>query len=194
MGGETADILTEHWFGVEEFRIKSCWDLCVPEQHVRTILNDPMSILDWWPAVFMHGEVLEQPDDTLVGFTARFHTKGFLPHTFQFVASIVELTASGIVIKTTGDFDGMGTILISECNGKSKVTVEWRVWVKHPYIQPFLRILKPVFVWNHLWAMRQGRKGLESLLLGGGGRWQRAQQPTFPHNLAALRIPSKWRL
>jgi hypothetical protein len=193
-GDAFRSVIVNRWFAVENFTICSCWELDVPVSRVRFIVTEPMSILRWWPAVFMHGEVLEEPKDSLVGFAARFHTKGFLPHTFQFVATVVEQSDNKIIIATNGDFDGIGTILISEKGGHSSVEVEWCVSVDHPYVQPFLRILKPVFVWNHLWAMKQGRSGLNSAIFGKAENWQATQRPTFPHNLAALRVPSQWRL
>lgn len=193
-GAVVRSILAKRWFAVEDFRITSYWEVSVPVSRAKIILTDPMSILRWWPAVFLHGEILEDPEDTLIGFAARFHTKGFLPHTFQFVATIIEQTTDRIVVTTKGDFDGIGTIHISERNGQSRIAVEWRVSVDHPYVQPFLHILKPVFVWNHLWAMRQGKSGLEAVLTDENITWRSAQRPTFPHNLAALRVPSQWRL
>jgi hypothetical protein len=187
-------VLTRRWFKSEEFGITSHWELDVPEPQIRFILTDPMSILHWWPAVFLHGDVLQNPKGGLIGFSARFHTKGFLPHTFQFVATVIEHASNRIVIETRGDFNGIGTIRIIERGQQSLVVVDWRVSVDHPYMQPFMRVLKPVFVWNHLWAMRQGRAGLEILLSDKTRKRQLVQRPTFPHNFVALRIPSQWRI
>lgn len=178
-------------FAIEEFCICTSWHLDVPHERITFVVTDPMSILQWWAPVFLRGEVLGNQNAPQDGFRARFQTKGFLPHTFQFIAEIKRQDAHHLTITTSGDFDGVGTIDVTPQGAQTKVDVEWRVRVDHPYMQPFLKLLKPVFVWNHKWAMRQGQQGLESFVLQGAGS---LKGPTFPHNLPVMRSPMSWRL
>ena len=190
-----------HSIGKSSFDIRSKWAIDAPLSELQVIISDPMSILTWWSSVFIDGEALNAQDKNspkgrqdIRGFRARFYTKGFLPHAFQFIARIEELSPNHLVIETEGDFKGIGTIKLKECDGCAVVDVHWSVTVVHPYLWPFLRILKPVFVWNHLWAMRRGRQGLIEFIKQECTPDRPFQKPTFPHNLAFFRTPRQWRV
>ena len=163
---------------------------------VRAIVDDPLSIRDWWSAVFMDVHELNEGNENRDGYTVKCFTKGFLPHSFQFVARIKALTPDEMTIETHGDFDGVGTIELSARDNATLVSVEWRVNVHQPYIRPLLRVFKPIFVWNHLWAMRQGRLGLGEYLQQRKLQHPTGpiQRPTFPHNLQIFQSPAKWRV
>ncbi len=189
-------LLSFPWFKPEPFLIRSEWEVEAPVSEVRAIVEEPLLIKDWWPAVFMDVQEINAGLESGDGYTVKCFTKGFLPHSFQFVATIKSLTSDKLIIVTQGDFEGKGTIEIAEKSNVTSVNVEWQVSVHQPYIKSLLRILKPIFVWNHLWAMRQGRIGLEKFLR------QRQQahhvkairRPTFPHNMPGFRRPAKWRV
>lgn len=176
----------------EHFEIFSQWQINARAEELKPLLSNPMSILQWWSSVFVEGEMLSSAH--CKDFKARFFTKGFLPHTFQFVAWIEEESDNEITIKTDGDFGGVGKIRLHERHSVSIIDVRWSVTVKHPYIWPFLRVLKPVFVWNHLWAMSQGRKGLEAYMGQTGAQGFVQPKPTFPHNLDYFSKPRHWRV
>ncbi len=177
-----------------DFCIRSDWLLNANIQRVRNVLNDPMSVLVWWSSVFIAGDALPETETGSPNFRARFHTKGFLPHSFHFVAEIIETSPQRLVIRTSGDFDGVGTISIEPSDFRTRAKVEWQVNVSQPYIRPFLRVFRRVFEWNHLWAMRQGQVGLEAYLQADTAPDSPILRPTFPHNFEALRIPSRWRI
>ena len=183
-------------FRPEPFSIRSKWNIDAPVTEVRAVFENPLSILDWWSSVFLAGEAIEPVGATSGAFQAKFYTKGFLPHTFQFLATISSLEEDRLVISTSGDFDGVGTIVLLEKGEQTLVTVEWQVIVNQPYILPFLFILKPVFVWNHIWAMRQGRLGFEAALARNklNGSIVKYPASTFPHNFSFLRNPRRWRV
>lgn len=179
----------------EPFLLTTNWILDFPIEELRSVLEDPLAISRWWSAVFMQVQEIEAGRSDRQGYTVRCHTKGFLPHSFQFLATITDLRADRIVIMTQGDFDGTGTIDLQQRGQSTNVSVEWRVHVGHPYIQPFLRVLKPVFSWNHRWAMRQGYLGLERALRNRSrASALKPNSPTFPHNLPGFRNVSKWRV
>jgi len=187
--------------GTQSFDIRSKWTIDAPLPDLQVIVSDPMSILIWWSSVFIDGEALSVKNqghsngqDDFRGFKARFYTKGFLPHAFQFIARVEEHSPNHLVIKTEGDFKGVGTIMLREFEGRALVSVHWSVTVVHPYLWPFLRILKPIFVWNHLWAMRRGRQGLIEFVKRNHAADRPFQTPTFPHNLAFFRTPRQWRV
>jgi len=179
------------------FEIGSEWVLRARARDVVELLSEPLAITQWWSSVFMAGEIIERGDAFGVGCTVRLHTKGLLPHTFQFVARIAESDGRDrMVIVTRGDFEGRGELHLVQRGDDVHVTIDWTVDVRKPWIRPLLGLFKPVFIANHRWAMRQGRIGLERELQ----RRARSREdvplstgtPTFPHNLAFMRTRFRW--
>lgn len=150
----------------------------------------------WWGRVFLHIDELRAGDQNGEGRAFKCHTKGFLPYSLQFTASVDLRSANRVVFTMKGDFDGQATIHALERDGMTRVRVNWAFSLCHPRLKYFAPLLRPVFVWNHRWAMRQGHRGLQDMLRSRRGRTARLsfRQPTFPHNISALRIPAKWRV
>ncbi len=180
----------------ESFLVTSAWELNHPVAKLRSVIHDPLAITRWWSPVFLYVEEIDRGGVNREGFRLRCFTKGLLPHTFQFIANISEVSDDQLVVRTEGDFNGVGTIRLSPQDQTTRVFVEWTVDVCQPYIRPFLKILKPVFVWNHQWAMRQGKNGLERMLDADNfkDRASRRARPTFPHNLKWFQRPARWRV
>lgn len=180
----------------EPFLVRTIWQLDHPVDELRVVLRDPLAITQWWAPVFLHAETVDEGDSERAGYAMRCFTKGFLPHSFQFVARIANVDQDRLVIETEGDFDGVGTIALASTGPGTEAEVTWSVSVTQPYLRPFLKVFKPVFVWNHRWAMRQGQKGLARLMQDRtvGEREFRPAAPTFPHNLKWFRTPQRWRI
>ena len=179
------------------FDVVSTWVLDGSPEEIIQVFNDPMSLTRWWSTVFMRGEMISQGARDRVGLTARFYTKGLLPHTFQFTAAIEKVQGdSAMRIRTWGDFDGQGDISVTPVNDETHATIRWRVNVHQPYIRWLIYIFKPVFVANHRWAMRRGCEGLQAEIR----RRRKAvapcetphMRPTFPHNLTLLQDRFRW--
>lgn len=179
------------------FGLDSHWHLNADIGELRAIVADPLSLARWWSAVFMRAEVMEPGGDGFEGMTVRFHTKGLLPHTFQFAARIVRAGEDELAIEIQGDFVGGAAIRTRSAPGGVHVHIAWRVLVRQPYIRPFLRIFHPIFAANHRWAMRRGHEGLEQEIIRRrrGSRdavSAAAQTPAFPHNLFLVRRAFRW--
>lgn len=172
------------------FEIKSEWVLFASKEEVFAIVGDPALLPLWWGAVFMRVEFLTDVRTTSEGCLVRLYTKGLLPHTFEFIARISSADGDRfMVVETMGDFKGRGDIEIIDQGEIQTLTFRWRVLVSQPYIRPFLKVLKPVFVFNHRWAMRQGRRGLQEAIdvCRKGEELRTLQVPSFPHNLPFIR-------
>lgn len=173
------------------FDIETHWSLDGSPDEIIRILEDPMSLTRWWSPVFMRGELLSGGDVASVGLTARFFTKGLLPHTFQFTARIDRIDRDAAMrIRTWGDFDGRGDITLAAAGTRTNVTIRWQVVVHQPYIRWLIRLMKPIFVANHRWAMRRGYEGLQAEIHQrrdyGHASEKTIRRPTFPHNLALV--------
>lgn len=182
----------------ETFRLESNWEIDASRRELLAVSRDPLSLASWWSAVFLRAELIEPGDPDRLGLTVRFHTKGLLPHTFQFTARITRVDPRGAVrIDTWGDFDGTCAVELRRSASGMAIGVVWQVNVRQPYIRPLVRLLRPAFAANHRWAMRRGREGLEAeirrrrqgIAVRSGVAWQ---TPTFPHNLGLVRRMFRW--
>lgn len=176
--------------------MKSEWILDARKEEILRIFDDPLSLTRWWAPVFMRGELISGGENE-VGLTARFYTKGLLPHTFQFTARIDRLDERReLRILTWGDFDGHCCINLSEAGESARVRIRWRTVVHQPYIRSLVRLFKPVFVANHRWAMRRGCEGLQAEIWERRNSNQKTVQPvakpTFPHNLGLVQKRFSW--
>ena len=181
-----------------EFELRSSWALDAEVGELLRVFDDPMSLTNWWSTVFMRGEIMSEGDDQNVGMTARFFTKGLLPHTFQFTARIDRIEdADAILIRTWGDFDGHCDIVLSDGAGCALIHIRWQVTPHQPYIRRLIRLFRPIFVANHRWAMRRGREGLQQEVLRRRHQQDTTagigfRKPTFPHNLAFVQRRFSW--
>lgn len=182
----------------EAFCLVSNWAIDATRRELLAIMREPLSLASWWSSVFLRAELIEPGGPDLLGLTVRLHTKGLLPHTFQFTARVAHVDRHGALsIDTWGDFEGVGTVELCRSASGTAIGIVWRVRVRQPYLRPFLHLLKPVFAANHRWAMRRGREGLEAeirrrrqgIAVRPGVAWQ---TPTFPHNLDVTRRMFRW--
>jgi hypothetical protein len=181
----------------EVFHLQSRWRVDGTKTEVFEITGDPAHLADWWGAVFMRVDILSAETSTVEGCLVRLYTKGWMPHTFHFLARV--MLADGdqdMTIETLGDFKGVGRISLTDLGEAQDITIDWHVFVAHPLLKPVLRLLKPVFVANHRWAMRKGREGLQAEIhrrRGGDSAREPLQTPTFPHNFLPFRNKAKLR-
>ncbi|MEO9613700.1 MAG: SRPBCC family protein [Nitratireductor sp.] len=176
---------------IPDFDIETHWRLEARPEELTAIVLDPELIHRWCPTVFMGSELVARGDADGCGMTIRLYTKGFLPHSFFFVAQVVDLVPHrSMTIAVSGDFDGTGFLTVEpRPGGICLARLHWRVRIAHPYVRRFVRIFHPVLVANHKWAMRRAHRLLQQEVL----RRRRlsnafaAAKPTFPHNLALVR-------
>ena len=164
-------------------------------EEVAHILNLPLELPNWWPAVYL--DVQKQVD----GDTDVYHlfTKGWLPYTikWRFVETEKELPHR-IVLEASGDLEGRGTWTLSQQGEEAHVSFDWQIDAEKPLFRYFSFILKPIFSFNHHWAMRQGRKSLILELARIRSGLDRLDAPipplaTFPHRRFYRERRKKWK-
>lgn len=129
---------------------------------VADVLGDPLALPRWWPAVYLRAEQLEPPDARGVGRRVALHTKGWLPYTLRWQFVVVESRYPyGFTLMAEGDLHGEGVWTFEQEGHLVNITYDWRIRADRPLIRSLSFLLKPVFEWNHRWAMRQGEKSLE---------------------------------
>lgn len=175
------------------FEINSCWDIDVNISELDFVIDEPRLITNWWAAVFLKVEILGGSYYSDEGLKVRLWTKGLMPHSFKFLARVFhDKTKNQVMVKTDGDFNGIGTISISPIGrNQSQIHINWRTCVNNHYLYPLMMLVKPIFIANHKWAMRRGEQGIKQELLHRKSTHQnniRAQQkPSFPHSLFVVK-------
>jgi hypothetical protein len=170
-----------------DFDIVTRWRLDARPEELTAIVLAPELLHLWCGSVFMHAELVENGRADGLGMTIRLHTKGFMPHSFFFVAKIVGLVPHRFMrIAVRGDFEGIGELSVEPdgvdaCDAR----LHWRTCVRHPRLRPFVSPLRPVFVWNHKWAMRRAHRLIQAEIdrRRGATRQPVRSRPVFPHNL-----------
>lgn len=93
-----------------EFDITHNWTLKAQPEELTGIVLDSSLLHKWGRRIFMRSEILEQGDETGLGMRIRLHSKGWLPHTFLLVATIVDLEPhKWMTVQVEGYLTGMAT-------------------------------------------------------------------------------------
>ena len=181
------------------FRLTSRWLLSGEVDEAIRIFHDMETMVDWWAAAFMRMEVVEPGGPESLGKVVRLHTKGLLPHTFQFLARVraVDLK-DAVAIEVRGDFRGSALVVAHKVGDLLELTFDWRIEVEHEWISKLAPFFRPIFAWNHRWVMRHGRDGFQREIYRRRGvptpeLPSVRTGPTFPHSFRFVRELYGWR-
>ena len=175
---------------LSEYHVVTNWRVRARAGEVQEILGDCESWTRWWRAAFLRVEELFPGDDRCLGKVGRVHSKGWLPYTlrFQFRISDCQQEPERVTIAVTGDFEGRCICACEPCSEGVSSTFDWQVLVRKPFVRYLSWAFKPVFRANHLWVMRQERRGLELELARRRVEGSplivpipAAREPTFPY-------------
>ena len=107
-----------------------------------------------------------------IGQSYRLLTRGKLPYRLRWDARIVQTRRPhSFTVEATGDFVGRGIWTFTERANDLKISFDWRLRAEKPLLRYCSFLLKPLFRWNHRWAMARGEDGLrQELSLRGEDR------------------------
>lgn len=138
------------------------WDVPAPPEWVYELLSRPRDYPAWWGDVFLEGEGDAGP--AAVGKRARLVTRGRLPYRLRWeLVCMAAHAPRTLVSRICGDFDGEGVWTIVAADGGTRVVLEWRVEVRKPLVRRLTPLLRPLFAWNHRWAMARGQERIVAL-------------------------------
>jgi hypothetical protein len=122
------------------------------------------------------------------GKRARLVTRGFLPYRLRWELECVEaVPARTLVSRLSGDFEGEGIWTFDPRGTGTRVTLEWRPVVTKPLVRHLTPLLRPLFEWNHRWAMRRGEERIAALLRDGASGEPAEPVEAGTHALAPVR-------
>ena len=144
------------------YRFVDEWLVPASPEWVYALLSCPRGYPEWWGTAFLEGE--GDPGSAAPGKRARLLTRGRLPYRLRWELTCVEATApSRLVSRIEGDFVGEGIWTISPADGGTRAALEWNVEVRKGLVRHLTPVLRPLFAWNHRWAMARGLESITAL-------------------------------
>jgi uncharacterized protein YndB with AHSA1/START domain len=142
-----------------QYRFVTNWTVEATPEEVFEILQDAERLPAWWPSVYRSVRTVPLED----GSKKRLlETQGWLPYRLRWEARVVEHEPPRLLgIRASGDFEGRGLWTLGEIGTSTRVRYEWSVRAEKPLLRRLSFALKPLFAWNHRWAMERGRESLE---------------------------------
>lgn len=140
------------------------WDVRAPIEEVFQAIAEVRAYPAWWKPVYMETEADGPPT---VGRRSTQHFKGRLPYTLRTRSEIVRLEAPNLIeTRVEGDLSGRGLWTFTRSDGGTHVRFDWRVNADRPLLRYLTPILRPLFRWNHGWAIARAQEGLEPYAQG----------------------------
>ena len=131
------------------------WDVDAPQEVVYDVVADARTYPEWWRPVYLSVEGDEK--------VTQHHFKGRLPYTLKMRAEMVrEDRPRQFEVSVDGDLRGKGVWTFAPgVGGRTHVRWDWIVFADRPLLRYFTPILRPLFRWNHSWAVARAREQLE---------------------------------
>ena len=138
------------------------WRIRAPRELVYEILKEGKDYPRWWPEVYLDAQYVPSGREDHLGDRVHFHTKGWLPYRLRWTAEVVRHERpQAIEIKAIGDFDGRGVWRLEPAGEEETcVSFDWRLRAEKPLLRWLSPLFKPLFKWNHAWAMARGYESL----------------------------------
>lgn len=140
-----------------EYQFVTEWDFNAPIELVFSIIEKGEEFPRWWPDVYLatRAEKCGHPEG--IGDKLHLHTRGWLPYTLRWTAELISKEPPySMEIKATGDFVGHGKWTLTKSGSGTHVRFDWNILAEKPILRYFSFMLKPMFAWNHRWAMERG--------------------------------------
>jgi hypothetical protein len=144
-----------------EYEFLTEWRVAAPPELIYEILKNSREYPRWWPEVYLKADYESSGRADGIGDRVTLLTKGWLPYQLRWTAETVNYEKPRTIeIKATGDFVGRGVWLLESAGDQTHITFDWRLRADKPLIRWFSPLLKPIFKWNHAWAMARGYESL----------------------------------
>jgi hypothetical protein len=140
-----------------EYHFVTQWQFKAPIELVFKIIESGVDFPRWWPEVYLAARAEKSGRADRIGDKIHFHTRGWLPYTLKWTAIVIAFSApSQLDLRAEGDFVGRGEWRLSQQGEMTNVRFDWRILAEKPILRHLSFIAKPIFSWNHHWAMARG--------------------------------------
>jgi quercetin dioxygenase-like cupin family protein/uncharacterized protein YndB with AHSA1/START domain len=135
------------------------WDVDAPVDAVFDAIADARTYPMWWRPVY-HDVEAEGPP--ALGQVSRQHFKGRLPYHLNTTSRITRFDPPHVVVgEVEGDLRGRGVWTVTPNGRGTHVRFDWTVHADRRLLRTLTPVLRPVFRWNHNWAIARAMDGLE---------------------------------
>lgn len=135
------------------------WDVAAPAEPVFDALADATTYPEWWTPVYIDTQTDGPPG---VGRVSQQHFKGRLPYHLHTRSTITRYERpTAVAAEVDGDLRGSGLWTLTPHDGGTHVRFDWRVHADKSLLRVLTPLLRPLFRWNHAWAIARAREGLE---------------------------------
>jgi uncharacterized protein YndB with AHSA1/START domain/quercetin dioxygenase-like cupin family protein len=134
-------------------------DVAAPPDAVFEAIADSRTYPQWWRPVYLE---VEADGPAALGSVARHHFKGRLPYHLHTRSVVTDLDPPRrVVADVDGDLRGRGTWTLSPTPRGTHVRFDWQVHADRKLLRMLTPVLRPLFRWNHNWAIARAMQGLE---------------------------------
>jgi uncharacterized protein YndB with AHSA1/START domain len=135
------------------------WDVAAPREAVFAAIADARTYPQWWRPVYLD---VDADGPAELGKESSQHFKGRLPYHLHTRSRVVALDAPNTVTaEVDGDLRGRGTWTLTPTATGTHVRFDWQVHADRRLLRTLTPVLRPVFRWNHTWAIARAMEGLE---------------------------------
>lgn len=140
-----------------EYHFLTEWRVAAPREIIYEILRAGREHPRWWPEVYLEARLIPSNRDDHIGDGVEFLTKGRLPYRLRWTAETARLSPfDSIEVTASGDFVGQGVWNLQSQGEETLIRFDWRIRADKPILRWFSPVFKPIFSWNHRWAMDTG--------------------------------------
>lgn len=144
-----------------EYHFRTHWAISGTAEEAYDVIDNPVDLPRWWPAVYLDAQVLDEGDADGIGKVVALHTRGWLPYTLRWQFRVREKQrAERIVLEAWGDFVGQAIVRFAQQGANAHLDFDWRIRADKWILRHGSLLLKPIFAANHHWAMNQGYRSL----------------------------------
>jgi uncharacterized protein YndB with AHSA1/START domain len=135
------------------------WDVPAPAEAVFNAIADARTYPQWWRPVYID---VDSDGPAEVGKESRQHFKGRLPYHLHTRSTITAMDAPRtLTAEVEGDLRGTGTWKLTPTGTGTHVRFDWQVHADRKLLRMLTPLLRPLFRWNHNWAIARAMEGLE---------------------------------
>ncbi len=140
-----------------EYQFYTDWRVKAPIELVYEILKEGKEYARWWPDVYLATEYIPSGDPNGIGDKVVLLTKGWLPYRLRWTATAERAERPKLIeISASGDFVGRGIWNLEQQGDEVFIHFDWCLRADKPLLRWLSPIFKPIFRWNHHWAMSKG--------------------------------------
>jgi uncharacterized protein YndB with AHSA1/START domain/quercetin dioxygenase-like cupin family protein len=151
-----------------EYAFVDQWHVAAPPEAVFDALADARTYPQWWTPVYIDVDADGPP---ALGKRSSQHFKGRLPYHLHTTSTITRLEPPRVVQgDVEGDLRGRGTWTLTPTAAGTHVRFDWHVFADRPLLATLTPLLRPLFRWNHDWAIARAIDGLESYAAASAAR------------------------